>query len=204
MLIAIVAERTLRSPVPGSAQAALRLWRNGCAGLKASGRTRTTSARPRKPAARKLMMDLNQKRGAKLSCRMSTRDTQRQRLIGRRVLVVENEYLVVMEVSDALRSDGAEIVGPAVSVAGAMDLVGAEEFDAAVLDLSLYDGMIYPVVDALTARAVPIVFTTGYPCKDILEQYRHIPCLEKPVDPEEIIRAIADTAPPQLNAIRPA
>jgi CheY-like chemotaxis protein len=135
---------------------------------------------------------------------MSTRDTQRRRLTGRRVLVVENEYVVAMDVSDALLCDGAEVIGPAVSVTGAMDLVGAESPDAAVLDLSLYDGMIYPVVDALTARAVPIVFTTGYSCKDILEQYRHIPCLEKPVDPEEIIRVIADTAPPQLNSIRPA
>jgi CheY-like chemotaxis protein len=101
----------------------------------------------------------------------------------RRLLVVEDEYLIAAALALALEGDGAEVVGPAGSVRDALALVEAEgdRLDGAVLDINLRDERVYPVADALAARGVPFVFLTGYDARVIPDAYAGVPHCEKPV-----------------------
>ncbi|MFZ4409273.1 MAG: HWE histidine kinase domain-containing protein, partial [Paracraurococcus sp.] len=104
-----------------------------------------------------------------------------RQLAGRRVLVVEDALLVAMELEGALADVGIEVVGPAASVDGAVALARTERLDAALLDIDLDGTPVFPVAEALLARAVPFVFTTGYEAATILPQrFRGGPVLPKP------------------------
>ncbi|TPG37959.1 PAS domain S-box protein [Roseomonas nepalensis] len=82
----------------------------------------------------------------------------------RRVLVVEDETLIAMELETALEEIGLEVVGPAQNLTDALRLVRDEtELHAAVLDVNLGgEDRVFPVADILLTRGVPIVFATGY------------------------------------------
>jgi DNA-binding NtrC family response regulator len=101
-------------------------------------------------------------------------------LSGCRVLVVEDEMIVAWLLEDILSDLGCAVVGPAASVKQALAMVGAEAIDAAVLDVNLDGEMSYPVADALAARGVPFVFSTGYDKNRLLDGYRTFPALQKP------------------------
>ena len=105
-------------------------------------------------------------------------------LEGMRILVVEDEALISMLLEDELRCAGAEIVGPAVSVAEALELIeiayGDGGLNAAVLDINLNGEMVLPVADRLAALHVPFVFTTGYADKGYQGRYEAAPMLLKP------------------------
>jgi DNA-binding response OmpR family regulator len=76
-------------------------------------------------------------------------------LSGRSVLVVEDEALVSLMIADALESAGAVVVGPAGTVKAALDLLGEEAVDCAVLDVKLEGGVSVPVAEALAALGIP-------------------------------------------------
>ncbi len=112
-------------------------------------------------------------------------------LAGCRLLLVEDDYLIADILSLEFEDAGAEVVGPAANVAAALDLLAAGTVDAAVLDVSLLGGeKVWPVADALRARGVPFVFTTGYDATVILPRHAGVPRCEKPVDVTEIARAL--------------
>ncbi|WP_084698550.1 response regulator [Muricoccus aerilatus] len=116
-------------------------------------------------------------------------------LVGRRILVAEDECLIAMLIEDCLRQAGAEVVGPAASAEDALRLltkVGAEgTLDAAVLDVRLGDGSVLPVADKLTALGVPFVFATGYEAPE-LGRYTAAPVLLKPISTGNLMTTLAD------------
>ena len=85
-------------------------------------------------------------------------------LAGRRIVLVEDELLVAMELEEALRDLGCEVLGPAATVDEAVRLAQAEtgRIDAAILDVNLAGRPSFPVADLLTGQGVPVVFATGY------------------------------------------
>ncbi len=101
-------------------------------------------------------------------------------LAGRRILVVEDEVMVSWMLEDMLGQLGCAIVGPAARVDQALAIIDAENVDAAVLDVNLNGAKSYPVADALTARGVPFVFSTGYGKKGLGADYVRFPLLQKP------------------------
>jgi len=92
---------------------------------------------------------------------------------GLRLLVVEDDYFIAVELAHSLERLGADIVGPAGSVADALELLGAHagKLDGAVLDIHLGEELVFPVADALMARGLPFVFLTGYDPLAIPEPY---------------------------------
>ena len=114
-------------------------------------------------------------------------------LQGRRVLLVEDEFLIASDLVRLLRQQGAEVLGPASSVRAALDLLqtAVQGPDGAVLDVNLRGEMAFPVADALHARGVPFVFATGYTADMIPARYASVPCCEKPFEGPEIVRALA-------------
>ena len=110
-------------------------------------------------------------------------------LAGRKILLVEDEYMLATDLAQYLERHGATVVGPVGSVAQAMPLTGAA-LDAAVLDINLRGERVYPVADALIARGVPIVFATGY--DELLMQRPYIgrPICQKPIDKPALLTAL--------------
>jgi CheY-like chemotaxis protein len=83
-------------------------------------------------------------------------------LRGKRVLVVEDEPIVAMCLEDILGDLGCEVVGPAYTLPQGLEQAARGSIDAAILDVNLGSDTSLPLADALAARAVPIVFATGY------------------------------------------
>lgn len=116
-------------------------------------------------------------------------------LAGRRVLLVEDDYMIADVLCQELEGAGAEILGPVPDVQAALELLAAGgAIDAAVLDVNLGGEMVWPVADALLARGVPFVFATGYDRAAIPARYARVACCEKPVGPDAIARALARQA----------
>jgi CheY-like chemotaxis protein len=103
-------------------------------------------------------------------------------LTGRRVLVVEDDYVVAQDLLEQLLSCGAQVMGPVATVAGALTLLESSLAPhLAILDIGLGNEMVYPVADALRARGIPFLFATGYDAWAIPTSYGDVPRIEKPV-----------------------
>jgi CheY-like chemotaxis protein len=121
-------------------------------------------------------------------------------LRGRRVMIVEDEMLVAMELESLVGDQGCAVVGPAATVERALALLEQERPDAAILDVNLDGTTAAPVAAALNAQGVPFLLATGYGGNQSLQpELKDAPRVDKPVDHEQLVRALA-----QILAARPA
>lgn len=81
---------------------------------------------------------------------------------GKRVLVVDDEFLVAMGLEDNLRSLGYVVVGPVGTLAAAIAAAAHEQVDAAILDVNLAGEAVYPAAAILAERGIPFIFCSGY------------------------------------------
>src|SRR5215469_6979846 len=109
----------------------------------------------------------------------------------RRILIVEDDFIIAAGITRILKTQGAEIIGPVGTVSDALALIaGSERIDGAVLDVDLRGDMVYPVANALRAISVPMVFVTGYDDNLIDPGYVNVPRLQKPVGLERLTQAL--------------
>ena len=101
-------------------------------------------------------------------------------LTGRRILVVEDEMLLMMNIEATLEDLGCTAISSAASVGDALALLDERRFDAAMLDVNLDGEASYPVADALVARGIPFVFATGYADHSGRNDLLSWPTLRKP------------------------
>ena len=106
----------------------------------------------------------------------------------RRVLLVEDEALVAMMIQECLTEYGHSVVGPIGRAADALAAAKQGEFDAAILDINLSDGMAYPVAEILSQRGVPFAFVTGYEADTVDERFSKVPVLQKPIERQMLQR----------------
>lgn len=111
------------------------------------------------------------------------------RLIGSRVLVVEDEALIAAMIVEWLGEMGCEAVGPAARISEGLAIAEAEPIDAAVLDVNVNAERIFPLADCLRRRGVALVFATGYG-ECIAEAASNAPVLEKPFTFDQLSRAL--------------
>jgi two-component system, response regulator PdtaR len=79
------------------------------------------------------------------------------------VLVVEDEFLIAMDLEAMLREHGWRVLGPAATVAKALSLLEDGEMpDVALLDVNLKGETVVPVAEVLRERGVPIVLASAY------------------------------------------
>jgi len=113
-------------------------------------------------------------------------------LVGRRILVVEDEMMIAMLVEDMLSELGCSVVGPAHALDTALDLAQTEVgLDAALLDVNLGGQPVFAVADALRAKGVPAIFSTGYGDAGLREVDRGSPVLQKPFRAGDLARALS-------------
>jgi DNA-binding NtrC family response regulator len=101
-------------------------------------------------------------------------------LIGRRVLLVEDEFLVALTLEEALRDAGCVVLGPIPRVEKAVPVAREEAIDVALLDVNLAGEKVYPVAQALSERDVPFIFMTGYERVGLPATYADRPAISKP------------------------
>jgi CheY-like chemotaxis protein len=111
-------------------------------------------------------------------------------LSGRRILVVEDEMLILLNVEDMLADLGCTSVSAAATADQAVALINAQAFDAAMVDVNLDGRKSYPVADALAARGVPFVFSTGYSGLSLDDGFRDRPLLGKPYREAELVEIL--------------
>lgn len=111
-------------------------------------------------------------------------------LSGRRVLIVEDEYLIAHDMEYSLQQAGAEVVGPIPDAQQALALIKTSKLDAAILDVNLRKEEVYSVADKLSARGIPYLFATGEVQIADRSDYRSRPKLEKPILEDELLRAV--------------
>ncbi|HET7681466.1 MAG TPA: response regulator [Xanthobacteraceae bacterium] len=114
---------------------------------------------------------------------------------GRRILVVEDEFLIRMLLEDMLTDLGYELVGVAGRVDEATEMAKSKEFDLAILDVNLDGQDVYPVADLISKRGVPFMFVTGYGGRGLPDNYRSRPTLQKPFQLDELKRMLAQLLP---------
>jgi CheY-like chemotaxis protein len=113
--------------------------------------------------------------------------TETNPLSGTRVLVVEDEYYLADDLSRALSSAGADIVGPVGTLAEAERKVSEGVFDCAVLDMNLRGNFAYSVAERLGVAGVPFVVATGYNQSSLPEAFAEVPRVEKPFAPRDVV-----------------
>jgi CheY-like chemotaxis protein len=108
---------------------------------------------------------------------------------GLRVLVVEDDYLIAQIAMDMLEDLGAVALGPCASVQQALDTLLTQSFDAALLDVNLRGEASQAVAQALTDKAIPYVFVTGYGA--VRFDQNNTPVLSKPYTLEKLTQILA-------------
>ena len=114
-------------------------------------------------------------------------------LAGRRCLVLDDEFLIALDIQQALEQAGAAEVVCAASVEGALMSVRERRFDLAVLDLRLghTGGNSLPVAAALQETGTPFIFLTGmYGDAEHTHAYPLTPVVEKPYDGAALLGAV--------------
>jgi DNA-binding LytR/AlgR family response regulator len=115
-----------------------------------------------------------------------------QPFTGRRVLIVEDELLIALELKYIVEQLGAGVVGPAGSAEGALQLLSDATPDAALLDVNLREGRVTPVAQACWDRSVPFALVTGYGRLQLEEPLlRSAPRVRKPFDRRAIHKVLA-------------
>lgn len=114
------------------------------------------------------------------------------RLQGAQILVVEDEYYIAADLTRALESAGATVIGPAPTVARGAELAAGTELHGAILDVNLEGQPSFPIAELLTARSIPYVFLTGYDKWSLPEAFRTAPQILKPTHMEPVISAIVE------------
>lgn len=115
-----------------------------------------------------------------------------EHLDGVRVLIVEDEFLVAIQLEDTLAGLGCAVLEPAHSMEEAHNALDQHEFDIAVLDINIAGEPVYPIARWLADSGIPFVFTTGYSREHIDEVWRDAPTLRKPYLALELRRAIVE------------
>jgi DNA-binding NtrC family response regulator len=107
------------------------------------------------------------------------------------VLVVEDEFIIALDLSETVRDLGYRVEGPFADKQNAFIAIDQEMPDCAILDVQTADGEVYPLADALADAGVPIIFHSGHIAPtDIAERYPHAQACAKPCPPDRLINMI--------------
>jgi PAS domain S-box-containing protein len=113
-----------------------------------------------------------------------------QSLAGKRVIIMEDEPLVAMDLESCLAAAGCEVVGTAGTVREAKTLCAEAECDAALIDVNLAGQPVDELASALTKRNIPFAFVTGYGREALPQGFRDALMVGKPFDEATLIATV--------------
>jgi DNA-binding response OmpR family regulator len=107
-----------------------------------------------------------------------------------RVLLVEDEAIVAIDIADQLTEAGFLVVGPAPSVAKALKLIEEVGCDVAVLDVNLRNETVEPVARELRSRSLPFLFLSAVSKDHLPPGFDEEMLLPKPARPAVLVAAL--------------
>ena len=119
-----------------------------------------------------------------------------------RVLVVEDESLVAMDIEDAIGGLGHDVVGPIAELHEALAAAADGALCCAILDINIRGGLSYPVADILLERGVPVLLLSGYYEATLPERLHGVTLLAKPFTGEQLETEIRNLCARALNSAR--
>jgi len=111
-------------------------------------------------------------------------------LAGRRVLIVEDEFLIAMLLEDLLGELGCSVAGMASKPAQAQELIATVPIDMAVLDVNLEGTDSFGIAATLKDKDIPFIFATGYGGSRVRPEFSSAPVIQKPYRLEELSDAL--------------
>ena len=116
-------------------------------------------------------------------------------LADRRIWIVEDEFLLAIELQHTMEDHGAAVIGPSRSLDEALDALNQMSHypDAAILDLDLQGEESFPVAERLQAIGIPFLFNTGHgDRRELKERFGGVTVCIKPTSEKEILQCLAD------------
>lgn len=113
-------------------------------------------------------------------------------LRGHRILVVEDDPFIALDLEMELQAAGAIVIGPVGHIQAGLDLIANEPvISAAILDINIRGQFVFPVADILHQKDVPFVFATGESPDMLPDKFANITVYPKPNSPSEIVQGVA-------------
>ena len=107
------------------------------------------------------------------------------------VLVVEDEFIIALDLSETVADLGMRCDGPYSTTKSALEALGSTMPDCAILDVMTADGEVYPVADLLSEAGVPIIFHSGHvPPREVQARYPGAIACSKPCPPDQLIALV--------------
>ena len=117
------------------------------------------------------------------------------------ILVVEDEFLVAMQIEAVLREAGWNVIGPAGTLASAVKLARSAACDGAVLDVNLRGERVDEAAIILSERGIPFLFASGYGRENLPAAFREgADFLVKPFSDQTLVKAVRDLLLREKNA----
>ena len=113
-----------------------------------------------------------------------------KRLEGKRILVVEDESLLAMDIAGQLEDAGAIVIGPAGTAAAALSLIEQYRFHGALLDANLAGNPVDDIAAALVDNNIPFVFVSGYSRASLPKAFDAVELLSKPFNARGLLAAV--------------
>jgi DNA-binding response OmpR family regulator len=107
-----------------------------------------------------------------------------------RILVVEDQYLLGLDLVEQLKDAGFEPLGPVPSVERALNMLQQTDCDAAILDVNLRNENSAPIARALEGQRKPFIVVSGYTTEQLPPGFESATVLLKPVRPAALVAAL--------------
>jgi PAS domain S-box-containing protein len=133
---------------------------------------------------------------------LASRELGHRSLAAKRVLIVEDEPLIAMDIEGTLSAHGFSVVGPAGTLEGALKLVEQGGFDAALVDANLDGEPVEGLAAALTARGIAFAFVTGYGPDTLPSVFAGTPVLKKPFFSEQLLEMVDRLVSPGADIVQ--
>jgi two-component SAPR family response regulator len=114
-------------------------------------------------------------------------------LEGTRILIVEDESILAMDLADRLEREGCNVIGPVSRETKALAVLEVDSPDAVVLDLNLNGKLPIDLANTLVARHIPFVIVTGYGARPSdAPALLDAPRLQKPVNTPDLVQSLSN------------
>jgi PAS domain S-box-containing protein len=117
-------------------------------------------------------------------------DGDRLSLTGKRVLLIEDEPLVAMDIEASLRATGCDIIGPAGNIGEAKRLIDESDYDIALLDANLAGHPVDEIAALLSSSSCPFAFVTGYGREALPAGFRDALLVPKPFSHDQLLTIV--------------
>jgi CheY-like chemotaxis protein len=112
-------------------------------------------------------------------------------MAAKRILVVEDEFLIALDIAGALEQGGHIVIGPLASIGDAVAALQREPVDGALLDANLGGEPVGRLADLLRQRGVPFAFVSGYGREQLPAAHRGVPLVRKPFTGGDLLAVVA-------------